>query len=92
MEFRGFNITKNITNFHLEVLKLKTFASAFLACFFIFSMVLFMFGQLIFSNIFLMAIFVALILAGLITAIMEQESRIKVLEEKLEVSLNKNLS
>lgn len=72
-----------------EVLKLKTFASAFLASLFVCGFILFMFAHLIFSNIFVMAIFISLLLAGLITAIMEQESRITVLEKTVEQSLKK---
>ncbi|KUO53561.1 MAG: hypothetical protein APF76_12190 [Desulfitibacter sp. BRH_c19] len=68
---------------------MKNFISTFFACLVVCGVAAFFFAGLIFTNIWAMIIFVAFLLAVLITAFVNQESRIEELEKKMEQLLNK---
>ncbi len=67
---------------------MKEFISTFFICLVICGVATFFFAGLILNNIWAIVIIVAFLLAVLITAFMNQESRIEELEKKMENSLN----
>jgi len=67
------------------VLKLKNFISTFFAC----GVAIFIFANIIFTNIWAMVVFGAFILAVVITVFINQESRIEELEKKMKQLLHK---
>lgn len=71
-----------------EMLKLKAFVGTFIKTLIVSVILLFLFGGLIFENLWGFIIFFALFVSILITAFMEQDSRIGKLENQLEQMLN----
>lgn len=70
-----------------EGFKLKEFISTFFICLVVCGIATF-FAGLILNNIWAIIVIVAFLLAVLITAFMNQESRIEDLEKKMEKTLN----
>ncbi len=77
-----------MSNVVKEVLELKEFISTFILCLIVCWVATFFFVGLIINNIWAIVIIVAFLLAVLITAFMNQQSRIEELERKMEKSLN----